>query len=183
MTPDGNVFRLLRSSPAAWKIVEARETIERSLRSRPRKVWPTATIAKLFGISPSLLRKWVHLGLIPRFRPPSKYYRPGLTARSVRSFLRELAEPVEWGIQLVRKRTRPAEEKCRKALRELAGGEAPAPAEFAARAGVAVTTVHRLLADGFLPAWYPTPHPPRICEWVEKNRRKMLTRKTAKNAR
>lgn len=86
------IYRLLRSSPAAWKIIESRAAIEHHLRSRPRRVWPCATIAKLFGISPGLLRKWIDQGLLSRFRRPSEHHRPGLTARSVQSFLRELAE-------------------------------------------------------------------------------------------
>ncbi len=177
-----HLLHLLQTSPAAGKIVGARKAIESHLRAQPRRVWPGATIARHFGISASLLRKWMDMGLIARFKPPSRHYRAGLTERSIRDFLRGLSKQAEWGIGLVRIRDRPAEERCRKAFRELQPGEAPSTREFAARAGVAVTTVHRLLACGILQAWYPTPYRPKICGWQEKDRRKRLTRKKPKKA-
>ena len=123
------------------------------------------------------------LGLLSRFRRPSKSHRTGLTPRSVRTFLRELAEQSEWEIELVRKRPRPAEQRCVKATVELGKRETLAPAEFAARARVAVTTVRRLLAEGTLDAWRHTPHRPKICTWMEKERRNRLTKKMAKKRR
>jgi transposase-like protein len=124
-------------------MIERRAWIERALRVKPRRVWPFATVAHLFGISPSLLRKWVERGLLSRFRRPTEHHRPGLTERAIRRFLAAVATESESGVELFRERARPAEEKCRTAKTELQAGEALSPAEFAARAGVAVTTVHR----------------------------------------
>jgi transposase-like protein len=166
-----------------WRILERRSQIESALRAKPRRVWPFATVARLFGISPSLLRKWVEQGLLSRFRRPSDQHRPGLTERAIRRFLDAVATESESGVELFRERARPAEEKCRKAKTGLRAREALSPAEFAARAGVAVTTVLRLLAEGTLNAWYPTPHRPKICTWMEKERRIRLTRKMAKKGR
>jgi transposase-like protein len=163
--------------------MERRSWIESALHAKPKRVWPFATVARLFGISPSLLRKWVEQDLLSRFRRPTEHHRPGLTERAIRRFLAAVATESESGVELFRERARPAEEKCRTAKTELQAGEALSPAEFAARAGVAVTTVHRLLAEGSLQAWYPTPHRPKICTSIEKNRRKSLTRKMAKKGR
>jgi transposase-like protein len=177
------IFRLFLRSEAVRTIMARHAWIERQMREKPRKVWPFAKIARLFGISPSLLRKWVAQGLITRFRPPSAHHREGLTERAVREFLREVAERADSGIEFTLRRPRPAVEKCRKVLRELQRGEALTPREFAARAGVAPTTVHRLLAEHFLVAWYPTPYRPKICDFLEKDRRIRLTRKKAKTWR
>lgn len=155
--------RLLESSPSALKIVADRTLIEERLRALPRRVWPLATVARLFGASPSLLRKWMGRGLLAPFKQPSKSYRSGITVRGIQAFLRQLCEQAERGIRFRRRRRYPAGEKCLKAFRELGRDEILSPAEFAARARVGVTTVHRLLAAGWLDGWYPSPHRPKIC--------------------
>ena len=180
------LLQLLARSAAAKEIIGKRPQIENALRATRRRVWPLATVARLFGISASLLRKWAKEGLVSLFRRPSAHHRPGLTEKAVRRFLKELAEEAESGTEVFPHRPRHAEERCRKATQELKPGEVLAPAEFAARARVAVTTVRRLLAIGELDAWYPTPHRPNICDWMEKERRKRkkhLTRKKARGGR
>lgn len=177
------IYRLLRASPAVWRIIEQRAFIEAQLHQVRRKVWPFAKVARLFGISPSLLRKWIGQGLLAPFGRPTEYHHPGLTVPAIQSFLDEVTEQAKWGIPAVPERKRPAEERCRKAARELRPGEALTVPDFAARAGVAAATVHRLLAAGSLCAWYATPRRPKICDWMEKERRNRLTRKRAKKER
>lgn len=177
------LFYLLRNSSAVWRILERRSFIESSLRTKPRRVWPFATVARLFGISPSLLRKWVEQDILSQFQRPTEHHRPGLTKRAIRRFLAAVAAESNFGVQLFRERARPAEKRCRETVRGLQSGEVVPPAKFASRAGVAVTTVHRLVAMGRLQAWYPTPHRPKICTWAEKDRRNLLTRKMAKKRR
>ena len=177
------ILRLLAGSPGARSIAGDRTRIESALRAKPRRVWPLATVARLFGISPSLLRKWTGQGFLSMFRRPTEHHRPGLTERAVRKFLAELAAEAESGTEYFLHRPRRAEEKCRKANANWKPGEALAPAEFAARAGVSVTTVRRLLAAGDLDAWHPTPHRPKICDRWEKERRNRLTKKKAKKGR
>jgi len=177
------LLQFLARSAAAKGIPGKHCEIEGTLDGNRRRVWPLATVARLFGISPSLLRKWAKLGLVSLFKRPSGHYRPGLTERAVRRFLKELAEAAESGIQLRYRRPCPAWKRCREAVRGLKPGEALAPAEFAARAGVSVTTVRRLLAMHELNAWHPTPHRPKVCDWMEKNRRNSLTRKKSGKGR
>ena len=176
-------MHLLARSAAAKGIIGKRHAIESALRARRRRVWPLAAVARMFGISPSLLRKWAKQGLVSLFQRPTDSHRPGLTERAIRQFLKELAAEAESGIELFHHRPRPAEERCREAVRGLKPGEVLAPAEFAARAEVAVTTVRRLLVIRELDAWYPTPHRPKICDWMEKERRNRLTKKRAKKDR
>lgn len=174
------IYGLLSGSPAVWRIIENRASIEMQVGAVRRKVWPFAKVARIFGISPSLLRKWIGQGLLAPFRRPTAYHRPGLTVPAIQRFLDEVTGQAEWGGPAGLDRKRPAEERCRQAARELRPGEALSVADFAARAGVAATTVHRLLAVGILCAWHPTPHRPKICDWREKER---LTRKSAKRGR
>ena len=176
-------LRLLASSTAAKNILDKRPQIESALRTKTKRVWPLATVARLFGISPSLLRKWATQGLVSLFKPPTERHRPGLTEQAIRKFLAGLSAEAASGIELFLHRPRPAEEKCRETVRGLKPGEALAPAEFAVRAKVAVTTVRRLLVMGELDAWYPTKYRPKICDWDEKNRRNRLTKKLAKKER
>ena len=110
------ILRLLEGSSAAGRIAGNRARIESALRAKPRRVWPLATVARLFGISPSLLRKWVGQGLLSRFRRPTAHHRPGLTERAVRRFLRELAGEAESGTPVFLHRPRPAEKRCREAV-------------------------------------------------------------------
>ena len=147
-------------------------------------MWPTATVARLLGISRALLRKWMGQGLLVPHVPPSEHHRSGILARSVRAFLDALERGNDSRIQVApRRRPRPAEARCRTAESQLAEGEEYSPAEFAARAGVSVTTVMRMLANEELVAWYPTPRRPKICHWRHKERKNRLTRKMAKMGR
>ena len=178
------IRQLVAGSAAARRINERPAEIEAQLRARPRRVWPTATVARMLGISRALLRKWVGQGLLVPFERPSEQHRPGFTERGVREFLANLAEAGDGRIWVrPRGRPQPAEARCREAGCHLADGEEYSPAEFAARAGVSVTTVMRMLACGELEAWYPTPHRPKICNWQQKERKKRLTRKMGKTAR
>jgi len=177
------ILRLVSVSRAAKEIVVNRAVIEKSLSSKPRLVWPLATVARLMGISPSLLRKWANLGLITLYQRPTAHHRPGLTRKAIHKFLAELAEESASILEIYFRRPRPAEAKCLKAICGLQKGDIFTPAEFAARAGVATTTVHRLIACHVLDVWYPTPHRPKICNYLEKERRKRLTRKLLKKRR
>ena len=181
------------------RIARRRNEIEDILRRRRQKVWPTATAARLLDIGPSLLRKWVLWGVIARYRPP-EYHRSGIPERRLRAFLRQLCRlPIldtesmndcRWGPyvpdylleRLDTSRIRPAEERCRQAAKELSGTDLFDPAVFARKAGVSVSTVHRLLRAGVICAWYPSPHRPKICGSSEKHRRNRLTRKIANRA-
>lgn len=174
------MLHLLAGSQAAKGTIANRHEVERNLKATPRRVWPLAKVARWFGISPSLLRKWAKQGLLPLFKRPSEHHRPGVTGHAIRTFLAELVSATESGMEVYCHRARPAEKRCHEAMRSLKPGEALAPAEFAARARVAVTTVRRLLAMGELRAWYPTPHRPKICDWMEIERRKRLTGKSGK---
>lgn len=121
--------------------------------------------------------------MVSLFQRPTEKHRPGLTPQAVCRFLKELAGAAEYGIEVFPHRPRPAEERCRDAMRGLKEGELLDPEEFAARARVSVTTVRRLVALDELPAWRPTPHRPKICSWLEKNRKNRLTGKKGKQGR
>lgn len=175
------MLRLFSRSEAMRGIIERRPEIENALCGKKRRVWPLATVARLFGISPSLLRKWAKQGMVSLFKRPSDRHRPGLTAKAVRKFLGELAAAAESRMEFFPHRPRPAEQRCHDVVGGLKPGEVLAPAEFAARAKVAVTTVRRLLAMRELHAWYPTPHRPKVCDWGEEKRRNRLTKKKTKN--
>jgi len=146
------------------------------------------------------------MGLLRRYVPPRKLtpllkrtgkYRAGLEAESVRDFLRDLLKQAKWfdvqdsgwGSEAVSEqvteeglvfRKQPAEEKCREVMREFQRGEAITPRQFAGRAGVSLTTVHRLIADNVLTAWRPTPKRLIICRFLDMNKKKFLTRKNPK---
>lgn len=178
------IRQLVAGSAAARRISERRAEIEAQLRERRPRVWPTATVARMLGISRALLRKWVGQGLLVPFERPSESHRPGFTERGVREFLANLAQAGDGRIRVSpRQRRWPAAERCQEWGCHLADGEEYSPAEFAVRAGVSVTTVMRMLAIGELEAWYPTPHRPKICNWQQKERKNRLTRKTAKRGR
>jgi hypothetical protein len=158
------VARLVERSPAVRRISENAEALRLHLRLRKRKIWPLATVAKLFGVSPSLLRKWIDCGVLSRSRLP-KPYRPGITEQSIRRLLRQLAGDSDWISELDTKRQRPAERKCGETCRQLGRRELLTSNEFAELAGVSMTTVHRMVESKIIRSHRPTPGRIMICHW------------------
>jgi hypothetical protein len=54
-----------------------------------------ATVARHFGISPSVLHKGVAQGFLSWFERLNEYHRPGLTERVIRKFIAALAAESE----------------------------------------------------------------------------------------
>jgi len=164
------VSDLLERSAAARRTLARSHLIIAELRFE-KKVWPLARVAKLFTISPSLLRKWTECGILSRSRLP-KPYRPGVTERSIRNFLRHLTDEAEFLSELIDERRRPAEERCREAAKQLGLHELLTPVEFAVRARVSVATVRRMEELRIIRGYRPTAHRTKICHWRWKKTRK-----------
>ena len=153
---------LLRRSRLAHAILARSDRIGQRLLEENRKVWPTAQVARLFGISERLLWKWIKEGVLPAFRPPTDRHRVGIATETIRDFLRRLARDMEPGAAPGTCRARPAEARCREEMRGLGRGKELSPRQFAEAAGVSVSTVHRCLQAGLLSSRRPTDHRIRI---------------------
>lgn len=157
------VWELYRRSDAARAILDRQSEIQSRLRNDKRKVWPVARVSRLFEISVRLLWRWISKGCINLFRRPTKHHRPGISANAIRSLLKQLHEVASYSLGYTKGRRRAAEVKCRAAVKALEADEELTPKEFATRARISQTTVHRLINSGFLYARRPTPHRKRIC--------------------
>jgi hypothetical protein len=177
---EDNVWDLFERSPLAHAILDRRDWIKQQLRRKERKVWPTARVAWLFGVSERLLWKWIGRDIVPTYRRPTERHRKGITARAIKEFLRQLEECASFGIELRRERKWSAWERGKEEAGKLREDEELTPAQFAARAGISVATVYRLVADGVVHNERPTEHRIKICHWQRKYRRKPLTRKKSK---
>jgi hypothetical protein len=153
---------LLLTSEAAGRILQNLTLIQDELASRKRKVWPVAQVAQLFRVSERLVWNWIASGVLPKYQPPSKSYRPGITARAIRAFLSVLEECGECGVELMRERKEPAWERGKEEFGKLRADEKLTPAQMAARARISITTVYRLAADHAIESDRPTPHRIRI---------------------
>lgn len=176
------VWHLIRRSPAARALSERQTEIALRLRSEKIKVWSVARVARLFEISERLLWKWIADGCIRRYRRSAKNRRKGISAIAIVDFLAKLSDCASYSFGFKSSRTRRAEAKCREMANQLRPEVQLNPQQFAARAGVSTTTVHRLLRTGLLYAQRPSPHRARICHPPEKFRKKRLTGKKGKAA-
>ncbi len=176
MTPQrtNNILDLVRRSPLARTIIERKDWIKRQICLKRRKVWPTAYVAGLFGVSERLLWKWVERGAIPTYRRPTKRHRKGITHRAIQEFLRDLEQWASFGLGLTRPRKRPAWERAKEEARKLQRDEELTPAQFASRARVSVTTIYRLLAANDLHSVRPTDHRIKICRWGRRKKRRKI---------
>ena len=75
------------------------------------------------------------------------------------------------------KKVRETREKAQVAFGRLGSSDDLTPVDFAARAGISVSTVYRLAADHSLLHERLTPHRIRICTWRRKYRKKILDTK------
>src|SRR5437868_6116892 len=118
---------LLSESMAARKVAERTREIEAVLRGRPRKAWPTAQIARMFGISTGLLRQWMERRYLAKAQPPRKWLeaakgrplrglKPGIDTASVKRFVTALAKGHQYRLYHRKKRARPAAERYRAVL-------------------------------------------------------------------
>ncbi len=156
------IMLLLPKSAALRNLGERADEIRHDLRCRRRKIWPLAQVARLFGVSETLLRRWIKGGLLKKYRPP-KRHRKGITQREIRRFLKEVTEKAQFlGEWIVQERARPAEQRCRDFASSVSELESFTPREFARRAKVAATTVRRLARDSVLPTFHVTSHRIRI---------------------
>jgi AraC-like DNA-binding protein len=177
------IYHLSCTSHAARRILQDRARIESQLAATTRKVWPVARVARFFEVSERLVWNWIASGVLRRYRPPSRSHRKGVTSTAIQAFLRDLEQYASFGIELTRERRRPAWERGIAEARKLREDEELTPAQFAARAGISVATVHRLLADKVLHSERPTAHRIKICHrWREKYRKKRLTGKKSKKS-
>jgi hypothetical protein len=151
--------------------------LQQAVRQQNRKVWPLAHVAGLFEISERLLWKWVAAGILTRYRRPTTHHKKGLTAKSLLTFLKQLQEYGAFIEEVRNDRRRSAEAKSREVARQLGVDEQLTPRQFADRAKVSLTTVHRCVFIGSLDTQRPTPHRIRICHWSAKYRKKRLTAK------
>lgn len=164
------IMLLLTKSEAARRLGERADDLRQHLPKR--KIWPLAQVARMFGVSQTLLRRWIKSGVLRKFRS-LPHHRKGLGEREIRRFLREVSEAAEVvGNPTWNERARPAEKRCRDLATSMSSGESLIPREFAARANVAVTTVRRLAGDRRLPSFRPTPYRIRIGDQSQKKRRK-----------
>jgi len=116
--------------------------------------------------------KWIERGVLPTYRRPTKRHQKGITHRAIQEFLRDLEQWASLGLGLTQERKRPAWEKAKEEARKLQGDEELTPAQFASRARVSVTTVHRLLAANDLHSVRPTDHRIKICRRDRKKSKK-----------
>jgi hypothetical protein len=153
----GDCIPLLLRSPAAHRILARAAEIRARLDAERRKIWPLAQIARLFEISEQLLRQWIKRGLLSKFRRPTEHYRRGITEKVIRKFLNRLGDGAETVGEPKTSRIRPARKKCAAARSAMRSKERLKPSEFAARAGVSVSTVHRLREQGIIRAIRSSP--------------------------
>lgn len=170
-------LHLLDRSPKTLALARSSLELQRAVRRQNLKVWPVARVARLFDISERLLWKWIAAGALTMYRPPTRHYKKGLTARSLLAFLKQLQDHGALVSDVTNRRRRCAQTKCREVASGLGVDEQLTPRQFADRAGVSVTTVHRSLTVGLLDTRRPTPHRIRICHWSAKYQKKRLTAK------
>jgi transcriptional regulator with XRE-family HTH domain len=137
-------------------------------------------VACVFGVSERLVWNWIASGVLSKYRPPSKNHRKGIAASAIQAFLRDLEQCASFGVELTRERKQPAWERGKEEAEKLREDEELTPAQFAARSGVSVATVYRLVADNVLHSERPTDHRIKICHWRRKYRKKMLTGKKSR---
>lgn len=174
-------LQMLSRSGAALALARRGADITGEIRRAKVKVWSVARAARLFGISERLLWKWIAAGCLPKYRRPTVHHRKGITTRALVTFVKQVQTYGEFIEEPRRDRRRRAESKCREVANQLNRGEHLTPRQFASRSRVAVTTVHRLIALGFVDSYRPTEHRLRVCHWSEKYRRKRLTAKKLPN--
>lgn len=173
-------LRLLDRSPKALGLARRALDLQRAMRQQNRKIWPVARVAGLFNISERLLWKWIAAGSLTLYRRPTLHHKKGLTVRSVLTFLKQLDDYGVFVSDVRNNRRRSAEAKSREVANQLRVDEQLTPREFADRANVSVTTVHRCVLIGLLDTQRPTPHRIRICHWSAKYRKKRLTAKSSR---
>jgi hypothetical protein len=170
---------LLSDSLAARQVAERAEEIMAVLKRRPRKVWPTAQIARLFGVSTGLLRQWMARKLLAKAQPPRKWLeaakgrplrglKPGIDPASVKRLVKALAEGHQYRQYHHRtKRARPAADRYRAILAGLGPREKLTAAELSRLAKISVSTVYRLSGN--------ENHPGRVLK-LRRSRRKKKRR-------